>query len=180
MRIIVNTAKYNANRTAEQSNETMTLSLRELGGKVYFFFLTFDRSFSSVLYILSWFFPSCSKFLAGIFLFLVSRTFFFYCSELKPCLRFNVSVWVTVESSKVGLALEAVSMKKPSLGSLWWQKHPTGGLFWRVSAGVLKQELRFLIVFKCRPLTCMKLSLWNYLSADQTYATLMWRTCMYW
>lgn len=37
MRIIVNTAKYNANRTAEQSNETTTLSLRELGVKVYFF-----------------------------------------------------------------------------------------------------------------------------------------------
>jgi len=36
MRTIVNTVKYNANRTAEQSNETMTLPLRELRGKVYF------------------------------------------------------------------------------------------------------------------------------------------------
>jgi len=44
--------------------------------------------------------------------------FFFFDSEMKSCLRLNVSLWVTVESTKVVLALEAVSVKKPSLGHL--------------------------------------------------------------
>lgn len=40
MRNIVNTVKYNANRIAEQSNKTMTLSPRELGERVYFSWLS--------------------------------------------------------------------------------------------------------------------------------------------
>lgn len=159
MRIIVNTVKYNANRTAEQSNETMTPSLRELGGKVYFFWLLTGVS---VFFCTSFpdSFPFALNSWLGYFFSWLAGLFFLVLNLNLPCLRLNVSVWVTVESTTVGLALEAVSVKEPSLGSLWWQKHPARGLFWRVSAGLLKQGLRCLNgIFRSYHLTCIKLSL---------------------
>lgn len=153
----------------ELQNEVMKQWIFPLGSwEEKFISSVFWQEFHFCFVLLSWFFPSQSKFLAGTFIFLASRIWLFILN-LKTCLAFNVSVWVTVEYTKVGLALEAVGIK-PSLGSLWCQQHPTEGLFRRVSAGLLKQELRFLSgVFKIYCLTCIKLRLWHYLSVDQMH-----------